>query len=68
MKRKGEAGSSGWDSRYGEELMCANWNPVMDLIEWSCAKTLGATGGAAGTPLDEAHAEGLIGRIYSAGG
>ena len=29
----------GLQSRYGEELLSANWNPVIDLLGASCAKT-----------------------------
>jgi hypothetical protein len=34
-----EASEAGLHSRYDDELLSANWNPVIDLLGASCAKT-----------------------------
>ncbi len=60
--------ASGEDSRYDEELLCANWNPVIDLIEWSCAKTLDAVSSNARHDLSDTDIDALLNRIYSLGG
>lgn len=28
------------ETRYGAELLSANWNPVIALLQWSCNTTL----------------------------
>lgn len=54
-------------SRYGEELLSANWNPVIDLLEWSCAKTLEDVGDKSKQDLSEEDVDALLGRIYTLG-
>jgi hypothetical protein len=53
-------------SRYGEELLSANWNPVIDLLDSSCKRT---AADARGTKLElrEEDVESFLGRIYEAG-
>jgi hypothetical protein len=55
------------EARYGEELLSANWNPVIDLLRWSCARTLGDVTRRAQEKLQEEDAEAFLGRIYHAG-
>src|SRR4026209_1992346 len=56
------------NSRYDEELLSANWNPVIGLIEWSCAKTLDCVGSDAEKDLSDEDIDALLNRIYSLGG
>lgn len=53
-------------ARYDEELLSANWNPVVALLEWSCAKTLVETRKAS-QELREEEADAFLGRIYTSG-
>lgn len=53
-------------ARYDEELLSANWNPVVALLDWSCAKTLDETRKAS-QELREEEADAFLGRIYSSG-
>ena len=53
-------------SRYGEELLAANWNPVIDLLAASCARTHSQVArGAASEGLREEDAAAFLGRIYN---
>jgi hypothetical protein len=51
------------DSRYGDELLRANWNPVVELLQWSCDRTVEVTRAAADVSDEEAAA--FLGRIYT---
>ena len=54
--------------RYGEELLAANWNPVIDLLAASCARThTQIARGAASEELREEDAAAFLGRIYKLG-
>ena len=60
---KGEAAAS----RYDDELLSANWNPVIELLEWSCAKSAcDAPRAQRETPEDDV--EGFLSRVYRSGG
>ena len=54
-------------SRYDDELLSANWNPVVDLLEWSCAKTLQEVSDKPRQDLTEEDADALLSRIYTLG-
>ena len=54
-------------SRYDDELLSANWNPVIELLEWSCAKTLAATKQPEKPALREEDVDDFLGRIYNSG-
>jgi hypothetical protein len=54
------------ETRYGDELLSANWNPVIGLLRWSCMRTL-EVARAEEQRLTEEEAAGFLGRIYSAG-
>ena len=44
-RRKDEGESeAGLESRYDDELLSANWNPVIDLLGASCERTREQTG------------------------
>lgn len=52
--------------RYGDELLCANWNPVVELLEASGRK--GAVATRAATPeWREEDVDAFLGRVYKAG-
>jgi hypothetical protein len=53
-------------SRYDDELLSANWNPVLALLEWSCTRTLAEA--SRGAPqVGEDDAEAFLGRFYTLG-
>ena len=66
MKEKDQKDAQ--ESRYGDELLSANWNPVINLIEWSCAKTLDYVGSNAEQDLSDEDIDALLNRIYTLGG
>ena len=51
------------ENRYGEELLSANWNPVIELLERSCTRTRQFAERA----LREEDADAFLGRIYTFG-
>ena len=65
-KDEGEAADGGAE-RYDEELLSANWNPVLALLEWSCARTASDTAHGDKPAIDEKDADDFLGRIYSSG-
>jgi hypothetical protein len=52
------------ESRYGDELLRANWNPVIELLQWSCERTVEMTQRAPADVSDE-EAAAFLGRIYT---
>ena len=52
--------------RYGEELLSANWNPVIALVEWSCARTA-ETARNDNPDLKEEDVDDFLSRIYTSG-
>lgn len=50
---------------YGEELLCANWNPVVELLEAS--RTRGTESRAARSEWREEDVDAFLGRVYKAG-
>jgi hypothetical protein len=59
-----ELGVSADESRYGDELLRANWNPVIELLQCSCDHAAEATHTAAADVSDE-EAAAFLGRIYT---
>jgi hypothetical protein len=55
------------EGRYDDELLSANWNPVIDLLGWSCAHTASDASRKDSCEVREEDAEAFLGRIYSAG-
>jgi hypothetical protein len=53
-------------SRYGDELLSANWNPVIDLLDSSCKRTAADSRGTK-LELREEDVDAFLGRIYRAG-
>jgi hypothetical protein len=64
--RDGQSDSDGGLSRYGEELLSANWNPVLDLLQWSCSHTSEVASESPRDVSDE-EADAFLGRIYTFG-
>ena len=58
--------NAGPAGRYDDELLSANWNPVIELLEWSCAKTLAATK-TEKPALREQDVDDFLGRIRTSG-
>jgi hypothetical protein len=54
------------ESRYDEELLSANWNPVITMLHRSCKRTCDIVRREQ-QHLREQDAEALLGRIYTAG-
>ena len=55
---------AGDESRYGEELLRANWNPVIDLLQRSMDRTAGIT---RPRHVSDEEAAAFMSRIYRAG-
>ena len=55
------------ESRYGDELLSANWNPIIDLLQWSCARTLSEVVRREEQHLREEDVDAFLGRIYTLG-
>ena len=51
---------------YEDELLSANWNPVIALMEWSCARTA-ETARADNRNLTEEDVDDFLSRIYTSG-
>lgn len=66
MAIKDEADVAQDASRYGEELLCANWNPVIALLEASGGKPA-MEARAAAREWREADVDAFLGRVYRAG-
>ena len=64
---EGESNESSDESRYGDELLRANWNPVVDLLQWSVDCTASFVRPPANGPVTDEEAEAFLRRIYSAG-
>jgi hypothetical protein len=61
------APQAGDESRYDDALLSANWNPVIDLLAWSCGKTLDDTSAKRGTDMTENDIDAFLDRIYTLG-
>ena len=55
------------ESRYGDELLRANWNPVLDLLQWSVDRTRDLAHDDAPAPRSDAEAAAFMRRIYTFG-
>ncbi len=71
MAKDGKDMSSAADTAgqdYGDELLSASWNPVIALLEWSCARTGAEASRDKAPAVDEEEANDFLGRIYMSGG
>ena len=55
------------ENRYGEELLRAGWNPVLDLLQWSADRTRDMAHDDAPTARSDAEAAAFLNRIYTFG-
>jgi hypothetical protein len=53
--------------RYDDELLSANWNPVIDLLGASCAKTKDEASADPSRKIAEEDPEAFLKRIYKLG-
>lgn len=53
--------------RYDDELLSASWNPVIALLEWSCARTAAEASRDSAPAVGEDDADDFLGRFYSSG-
>ena len=60
-----DTSEAGDESRYGEELLRANWNPVIELLQWSSDRTAHLTRPVRRVSDEEAAA--FLRRIYTSG-
>ena len=54
-------------SDYGDELLCANWNPVIELLAWSCGKTLDDVSRKSKLEMTDSDIDTFLCRIYTLG-
>jgi hypothetical protein len=54
-------------SLYDDELLSANWNPVIALLEWSCSRTFADATRSTQQQVREEDAEAFLGRVYTLG-
>ena len=66
MATKDKEDAEQHSSRYGEELLSANWNPVVELLEAARARPSAETRAAAPQWREEDVAA-FLGRVYKAG-
>ena len=55
------------DSRYDEELLSANWNPVVDLLGASSTQTKPGSGDESARNAAQEDPEAFLRRIYNLG-
>ena len=70
MTNKRETGTdpeSGAEGRYDEELLSANWNPVIDLLAWSCGKSAEQARREHAEAMSDSDIDGFLNRIYTLG-
>ena len=66
MSKKADDSGEAQDarSRYDDALLCANWNPVIDLLQDSSRKRASRS---SRRELSEEEAKAFLGRIYASG-
>ena len=55
------------EARYGEELLAANWNPVVELLARSCGITREQATREARENMSDSEVDGFLNRVYTAG-
>jgi hypothetical protein len=66
-RKDDEEPAAGLESRYDDELLCANWNPVIDLLGASCEKTRSETSRDPARDVAREDPDGFLNRIYKLG-
>ncbi len=64
-KREDNNGEHAGNSRYDDELLSANWNPVIDLLAWSCGNTLSRVKEDASDAMSDSDIDAFLTRIYT---
>jgi hypothetical protein len=59
--------AGGFESRYDEELLTANWNPVVDLLGASCDRTREETSRDPARDVAEEDPDAFLNRFYKLG-
>ena len=59
-----DSSGTGDESRYGDELLRAGWNPVIDLLQRSCDRTAELT---RSRHVSDEEAAAFLRRIYQSG-
>ena len=55
------------ESRYDDELLSANWNPVINMLAWSCGKTLEDMSHTPDANMTDSEIDAFLQRIYLLG-
>lgn len=58
---------AGLESRYDDELLSANWNPIIDLLGASCEKTRNETSRDPARDIAQEDPDAFLNRIYKLG-
>ena len=66
-KVDGSAPDSDREPRYDDELLAANWNPVVELLSQSCSLTRERATHDARADLTDTDADGFLNRVYTLG-
>ena len=59
--------AGGLESRYDEELLTANWNPVVDLLGASCDRTREETSRDPALDVAQEDPDAFLNRFYKLG-
>ena len=65
-KDKDSTDGEGSANRYDDELLSANWNPALDLIDFSPERRPAAAGAQSAEPREE-DIDAFLARIYTHG-
>ena len=63
----GSKPKAGAESRYNDELLSANWTPVINLLAWSCSKTLEDESRNSDADMTDSEIDAFLQRIYMLG-
>ena len=55
------------EPRYDEELLAANWNPVVELLSRSCKTTTERVTRDARADMSDSDVDGFLNRVYTLG-
>ena len=59
--------ANGGDSRYDDALLCANWNPALELLAWAGAGTADNASRSSSQHLVEEDPAAFLHRVYLLG-
>ena len=67
MSRESDSFEHDPQSRYDDALLCANWNPVIELLGASGMASSPRTRGRSGSNLSDEEANAFLSRVYASG-